>query len=126
DSNNGFYQTTRFVYVTTDGGATWKKSYHYGNSAAMYFSDATHGWLGGDGLLTFKPGTVACPSLPITVLPGSIAPISTVTSGGWVNASTWSCGTIPTALDAVKINDSHTVLIPGGYTAKVKSIELRG
>ena len=124
--NNGFYQTSRFVYITTDGGATWKKSYHYGNSAAMYFSDATHGWIGGDGLLTFKPGAVSCLSAPITVPPGSIELISTITSGGWANSSTWSCGTIPTAVDAVRINSSHTVLSPGGYTAKVKNIEMLG
>lgn len=128
DSNTGFVLANEFVYATTDGGATWKKSFNHNTSNSMYFTDATHGWVVGynGSILTYVPAPAACPSAPVTVQPQSIAPLSTLASGNWSSSSVWSCGFIPTALDAVRINQTHTVTLPTGYTAKAKNIEMWG
>lgn len=128
DQNTGFVLGNEFVFATTDGGTTWKKSLNHYTSGDMYFTDATHGWLVGSNgsILTYKPAPTACPSAPVTVQPQSIAPLSTLASGNWSSSSIWSCGTIPTALDAVHISQPHIVTLPTGYTAKAKSIDMLG
>ncbi len=50
----------------------------------------------------------------------------TLGSGFWDNTFKWSCGSIPTVLDPVRISDAHTVYLPANYEAKSKSIELLG
>jgi len=50
----------------------------------------------------------------------------TLTSGFWDTASNWSCGSVPTALDPVRISPSHTIHLSPYYEAKSKSIELQG
>ncbi|WP_373511061.1 YCF48-related protein [Persicitalea sp.] len=133
DQNNGFVSGSRFVYTTKDGGATWKKSYPYPNTSSypsikgMSFTDSTHGWvIGTNGILSFHPAAAPCASAPVMVLPSSVAPLSTTASGNWDAPYVWSCGTIPTALDDVRINAEHIVTLPGSYSAKAKSVDLRG
>ncbi len=67
-----------------------------------------------------------CASAPVTVLPAAIAPLRTLASGNWNTPALWSCGTVPTAMDAVIIDASHTVTLPDSYSAKAKSVDLRG
>ncbi len=122
----GFVQSEKFVHATTDGGATWKKSYHHKNAVGMSFTDATHGWVVGSGIMTYVPAPPTCASAPVTVLPFAEVPLSTLASGNWNAPALWSCGTIPTALDAVVIDAAHTVTLPESYSAKAKSVELRG
>ncbi len=50
----------------------------------------------------------------------------TVQSGDWNDPAVWSCGTLPTSSDLVKINQSHVVSLPSGYMADAASIELLG
>ena len=43
-----------FVFVTTNGGATWKKQYSFDTSGGVYdvaFPDAKHGWVVGDSVV---------------------------------------------------------------------------
>lgn len=122
----GFVQSEKFIHATTDGGITWKKSYHHLNAAGMSFTDATHGWVVGGSIMTYVPAPPACTSAPVTVLPFAAVPLSTIASGSWNTPAVWSCGTIPTALDSVIIDAAHTVTLPGNYSAKAKSVELRG
>ncbi|WP_373512258.1 M43 family zinc metalloprotease [Persicitalea sp.] len=51
---------------------------------------------------------------------------ATLSGGTWTTPGIWSCGSIPTALDLVRINASHTVTLPDNYPANVKSLELLG
>lgn len=50
----------------------------------------------------------------------------TIKSGSWNDTSVWSCGSVPSVLDAVRINTSHTITLPSDYTATAKSLELQG
>ena len=50
----------------------------------------------------------------------------TLSSGFWNTSSVWSCGSVPTVLDPVRISDSHTINLPANYEAKSNSIELLG
>lgn len=126
DQNTGFVLAGNLVFATIDGGTTWKKSMNYFTTGGMFFTDATHGWLVGANILTYKPAPTACPSAPVTVQPQNIAPLSTLVSGNWSSSLVWSCGTIPTALDAVRISQPHTVTLPTGYSATAKSIDMLG
>ncbi|MPR34331.1 WD40/YVTN/BNR-like repeat-containing protein [Salmonirosea aquatica] len=122
----GFVQSDRFIHATTDGGATWKKSYHHLNAEGMSFTDATHGWVIGNSIMTYVPAPSACMSDPVTILPQSIVPLTTLASGSWDMPDVWSCGQVPTALDAVRINAGHTITLPVDYAGKAKSMELGG
>lgn len=51
---------------------------------------------------------------------------ATIATGNWDIPTNWSCGSIPTVLDPVRISDSHTIYLPANYGAKSKSIELLG
>ncbi len=51
---------------------------------------------------------------------------ATLSGGTWTTPGIWSCGSIPTALDPVRISDAHTIALPTDYTATAKSVELRG
>jgi ELWxxDGT repeat protein len=42
---------------------------------------------------------------------------TTISSGNWDSALTWSCGSIPTIEDIVTIKNNHSVTIPVGYRA---------
>ncbi|MPR34329.1 hypothetical protein [Salmonirosea aquatica] len=94
----------------------------------MSFTDATHGWVIGElgSILAYHPAAEPCFSAPIVVESQSIAQLSTLTSGNWNSPAVWSCGTIPTTLDDVRINSEHTITLPAGYSAASKSIELMG
>ena len=122
----GFVQSEKFIHATTNGGLTWKKSYHHLNAGGMSFTDATHGWVVGGSIMTYVPAPPVCTSAPVTVLPAAIVPLSTLASGNWDTPALWSCGTVPTALDAVIIGAAHTVSLPGGYSARAERVELRG
>ncbi len=50
----------------------------------------------------------------------------TLSSGSWDTASNWSCGSVPTVLDPVRISSLHTIHLSPTYEAKSKSIELSG
>ena len=127
NENIGFVRSNQVVYATSDKGVTWKKSYPHGNLTDMHFTDATHGWsVGNAGILAYHPAVTACPSAPVVVTPQSFAPLSTLSSGIWDSPSVWSCGQVPTSLDAIRINAGHTITLPEGYMAKAKSVELRG
>lgn len=126
NDSTGFVLSGKFIYATTDRGVTWKKSYHQLSAGGMWFTDATHGWVVGDGISTYQPTPPACASAPMTVLPEAIAPLSTLTSGSWDTPDVWSCGTIPTAQDAVLINSGHSITLPADYSAKAKSIVIQG
>ncbi|GHB85816.1 YCF48-related protein [Persicitalea jodogahamensis] len=134
DENTGFVLTDQYVFVTHDAGTTWKRTYTYNNTVSYNsgvgasFPNATHGWVVGvDGsILSYHPAAAPCPSNPILVQPQSAEPLSTLSSGDWRTPVVWSCGTVPTALDDVRINNGHTITLPFGYSAKAKSVELRG
>ncbi len=51
---------------------------------------------------------------------------ATLSGGIWNTPAIWSCGSIPTVLDDVRIDQMHNVTMPTGYTATAKSLELQG
>ena len=52
---------------------------------------------------------------------------TSVTTGSWNVASTWSCGRLPTALDDVIIQPEHTALLDSGMTEAVcRNLEILG
>lgn len=51
---------------------------------------------------------------------------ATLSGGVWTTPGIWSCGSIPTALDPVRISDTHTIALPADYTATARSVDLRG
>jgi hypothetical protein len=54
------------------------------------------------------------------------ATCSSVATGNWGDASTWSCGTVPSTTDDVVIQDSHVVTITAASSAKTVTIEAGG
>ncbi|GAB2772878.1 hypothetical protein GCM10027275_14780 [Rhabdobacter roseus] len=50
----------------------------------------------------------------------------TLNSGLWSNPYIWSCGSVPTVLDPVRVNSAHTIYLQEGNEARSKSIELQG
>jgi hypothetical protein len=55
-----------------------------------------------------------------SVLFSTCGSMYTVQSGSWNYASTWSCGRVPTATDAVQVK--HAVQVPIGHTATAQRI----
>lgn len=51
---------------------------------------------------------------------------ATLSGGTWNTPAVWSCGSVPTALYAVRISQPHTIALPADYTATAKSMELQG
>ncbi len=47
-------------------------------------------------------------------------------SGFWDAPYLWSCGSVPTVLDPVRISSSHDVSLPNYISLKAKSLELQG
>lgn len=62
----------------------------------------------------------------VGVFPTPTLTASTLASGTWNTSNVWSCSTVPTALDDVRINTEHTIALPDGYAAKARSVDLRG
>jgi large repetitive protein len=50
----------------------------------------------------------------------------TIKTADWNNATTWSCGTIPTITEDVLINRNHVISLPNGYTGFLKNLEING
>lgn len=55
-----------------------------------------------------------------------LIPVTSITTGYWYDASTWSCNRTPTAIDFVTINTGHEVIVGGGYTARFKKLTIKG
>ncbi len=52
--------------------------------------------------------------------------IQTVKTGNWSDTSVWSCGRVPVATDAVKINLGHTVTLLNGQSGTLNLLNLFG
>jgi photosystem II stability/assembly factor-like uncharacterized protein len=126
NDSTGFVTGDQYIHATTDWGATWNRAAKPFSLNAVSFTDATHGWAVGFSISTYKPALPGCASAGVEIPSSAIAPLSTLASGTWDTPAVWSCGSIPTALDPVRISDQHTVYIPAHYEAKSKSIELLG
>lgn len=50
----------------------------------------------------------------------------TIKSGSWDDPTVWNCGTVPSAMEAVRISTDHTIALPANYTATAKTVELQG
>lgn len=76
--------------------------------------------------LSTKPGKVN--DYVITITDRTCPPNfrESVKSGYWDDPLVWSCGTLPTPLDQVKINAGHYVTLPTGSTGYAGSIDLHG
>ncbi|MPR37082.1 M12 family metallo-peptidase [Salmonirosea aquatica] len=74
----------------------------------------------------FKAGKVN--DYTVTITDGSCPPNyrETVKSGYWDDPLIWSCGTLPTAVDEVKINPGHYITLPGNYTSLTRGLDLQG
>jgi hypothetical protein len=55
-----------------------------------------------------------------------IIPINSITSGHWLDTSTWSCGRVPTILDIVTIEPLHTITVPQNATGFFRWLVLNG
>ncbi|MFB9292029.1 M43 family zinc metalloprotease [Persicitalea jodogahamensis] len=51
---------------------------------------------------------------------------TTLATGYWDTPANWSCGSVPTVLDLVRVSAPHTIYLPMNYGAKSKSVELLG
>jgi hypothetical protein len=78
------------------------------------------------GTLLTKPGKVNDYAITITdpTCPPNFR--ESVKSGYWNDPLVWSCGTLPTALEQVKINAGHYVTLPTGSTGHAGSVDLHG
>lgn len=76
--------------------------------------------------LSTKPGKVN--DYAITITDRTCIPNfrESVKSGFWDDPLVWSCGTLPTPLDQVKINAGHYVTLPTGSTSHAGSVDLHG
>jgi hypothetical protein len=55
-----------------------------------------------------------------------IIPINSITSGHWLDTSTWSCGRVPTILDIVTIEPLHSITVPQNATGFFRWLVLNG
>jgi photosystem II stability/assembly factor-like uncharacterized protein len=132
------------IYKTTNGGNDW---YLYrsvfeedGNLVAfgtiLDFVSEDNGWYlyqantnNGSKTILKKISTPQCPTTPAIVSPiprpGGALVINTFKSGAWTDASTWSCGFIPSLLDEVIINTGHTIT-DNGNLIQAKKVTFNG
>ena len=62
-------------------------------------------------------------SISIGVFNGAITSLS---SGNWTDANTWSCNCIPASCNDVIVDTGHNVIIPASLTGKLKNLTIRG
>ena len=62
-------------------------------------------------------------NVSIGVFDGTITSLS---SGNWTDASTWSCNCIPASCNDVTVDTGHIVIIPASLTGKLKNLTVRG
>ena len=62
-------------------------------------------------------------SLSIGVFDGAITSLS---SGNWTNASTWSCNCIPASCNDITVETGHIVIIPATLTGRLKNLTVKG
>ncbi|TDB67565.1 WD40/YVTN/BNR-like repeat-containing protein [Arundinibacter roseus] len=122
----GFIRSYNLLFTTTNGGATWRRMAIPLNLNDMSFTDATHGWLVGSGIHTYRPVLSACISSGVEIFTSEIAPLRSISSGYWDIPEVWSCGTIPTAMDDVHISSGHIITLPQDFSAQAKSIDIQG
>jgi hypothetical protein len=53
-------------------------------------------------------------------------PITSLSSGNWTDASTWSCNCIPASCNDVTVEIGHNVIIPATLTGRLKNLTVRG
>lgn len=53
-------------------------------------------------------------------------PIVSVQSGNWNDATSWSCGRIPSVFDSITVLSPHIITLPANYSASVQSMNLQG
>ncbi len=63
---------------------------------------------------------------PLVISAGVPLTISSLASGNWNVAATWSCNCIPTSCDNVTVETGHTVTIPVSQTGKLKNLTVKG
>ncbi len=62
-------------------------------------------------------------SISIGVFNGAITSLS---SGNWTDASTWSCNCIPASCNDVTVELGHNVMIPPSLTGRLKNLTVKG
>jgi Ig-like domain CHU_C associated len=73
----------------------------------------------------YLSGCVSAKSEDITVTIGAPIAIS-IKSGNWNDRTTWNIDRVPLAIDSVIIDENHTVMIQGQYSAKWMSFRGNG
>ena len=85
----------------------------------------------GSGITAYEPGTYTvdvtlagdCYTETLATDPITRV-VKSVQNGDWSQASTWSCQTVPTSLDAVIVQSGHAVAIPQSVQASAASLSL--
>ena len=62
-------------------------------------------------------------SISIGVFNGAITSLS---SGNWTDAATWSCNCIPASCNDVTVETGHIVIIPATLTGRLKNLTVKG
>jgi hypothetical protein len=64
----------------------------------------------------------------ITITDSSCLPTvrESVRSGRWDDPLVWSCGTLPSTLDRIIINEGHYITLPADFTGYAGNMDLRG
>jgi len=78
------------------------------------------------GVYTVKyiQGSCSSESDPIKINVGDKQ--QSLKTSDWSNIGTWSCGTIPTVVEDILINKTHTVSLPNNYTGFLRKLEMNG
>lgn len=122
DENNGWILGADNAFSTTDGGITWKKSYHFNTNTGMYFTNPTTGWIvGNNRIMKFEPANT-CVSEPVIVTSMGVGALQTVKSGNWNDPTIWSCGQVPSITQNVIIKSPHVINISVNQPAKCKNV----
>jgi large repetitive protein len=53
-------------------------------------------------------------------------PITSLSSGNWTDASTWSCNCIPASCNDVTVEVGHNVMIPPSLTGRLQNLNVKG
>jgi hypothetical protein len=113
---NTKYTTTNYDYVE------WKKNgIVISNTYNSYNFIITES---GNYTLRIVQGNCSVESDPIKINLGDKQ--QSIKTADWNNATTWSCGTIPTVSEDIIINKTHIVSLPNNITGFLKNLELNG